>query len=78
LRFAVGRREDGIEPANHPAFAGAGQIEMTFAVTLEKCRDTIVALPPKAKQYIVVAIEGVHESAFGQADLVCRLLRVKS
>jgi hypothetical protein len=66
LRLALGWSEDGIEPANHPAFAGARQIELTFAVTPEKCRDTVIALPPpEAKQYIVVAIEGVHESAFG-------------
>ena len=68
LRLVLGRREDGVEPANHSAFAGARQIELTFAVTLEKCRDTVIALPPKAKQHIVVAIEGVHESAFGQTD----------
>ena len=53
----LGRSEDGIQPANHPAFAGARQIEVTFAVTFEKCRDTVVILSPKAKQYIVVAIE---------------------
>src|SRR5262245_17784819 len=72
LRLGIGRSEDGIETANHPAFAGARQIELTFAVTFEKCRDTVTALPPKAKQHIVVAIEGVHESAFGQPTLACR------
>src|SRR6516164_2154963 len=63
LRRVLGRNENGIETANHSAFAGARPIELTFAVTSEKCRDTVIALPPKAKQHIVVAIEGVHESA---------------
>src|SRR6478672_1760946 len=68
LRLVLGWSEDGIEPANHPPFAGARQIELTFAVTLEICRDTVIAPPPEAKQDIVVAIEGVHESTFGQTD----------
>src|SRR6266516_5599692 len=78
LRLVLGRSEDGIESANHPAFAGARQIELTFAVTLEKCRGTVIALPPKAKQHIVVAIEGVHESTFGQTDPGMPWPRMKS
>src|SRR5215467_14947943 len=64
LRLVLGRNENGIETTNHPAFASARQIELTFAVTFEKCRDTVIALVPKAKQHIVVAIERVHGSAF--------------
>jgi len=31
-------------PSHHPAFGSARQIELTFAVTFEKCRDTVIAV----------------------------------
>src|SRR5262245_32946177 len=72
LRLVFGRSEDGIKTANHPAFAGARQIELTLAVSFEKCRHTVIALPPSRSSTSLWPSKECMKAPLDKPTLVCR------